>query len=517
MARKIEVLITADATQAEQEFDRAGQAARRYGNETQTATDKELRGITKVAAGRKSFGAFRAGATIVGSGFLAARTLQGTGAAIGQIAGETNQFATALGDAGDAAMALTTLDIAGFISAVGASSRRTRDSLDQYAAGITDVNSAEKDLQLAEAAAAMGFDKQAQAIRDQVQAAKLAKATTDALDFSQRQFNQTVIDGTNYLVAYKGAHDAAMNPTAQPQIYGGATADPRKRLPTQGLFLSPSERRENELIALQGTARVPLLRDRIKDLTAQREGVKLHANYARISNEIASTEAEIAAIKTSQNASDKAAAAAAAAEADRLRRDAAERARIQREAATAAEQRRQFQLIGLSPEGDQPTPTAANLRRQREQLQARLAGGETLPADLRRRWATVSKAVTGGIRDMKEPTRSAINDYFRTVRDALNQGDENLKPFATAGLNTNRIVSGLGLTARQARALRARLAGSTTAGRMLSPEGVGAYGMPINTTVYLDGQVVGRSTKRYLSKDSLRAPMQKRGPHAGRG
>lgn len=544
--RSIRVEITGDASGLENAFQQAGQSAQNFGRQVESrtrsvassfdpllekiretraradelsATLEKQRQADEAAAQQQQqrlamVGRLGAGFFAIGAGAGAAS------AALEAFNGEATDTSKALGDVSDFFNPANLIRPAGFFEAIGASAKRTREGLEQYAGSLKDVSQSSQALEVAQAASAFGFEKQAEMIRDSVDALKLAKATTEAMDFAQRQFNTTVVDGTAYLVAYKGAHDAAFlgSPTNLPQVYGGGTEDTRKRRPTQGLFLTPSERREDTLLGLEGTARVPLLNQRIAALKAEREGVTLHKNYARISREIAQTEQEIAAIKTAQNAADETARQAAKAEADRLAREAAARAKRQREARLAAEQARQFRLIGLSPTGDDPTPTIANLRKQLAQIRSRVAAGDDLPSKITNRFAGIAKALH---EDITPETRDAIAEFFRGIREEWKKGDDQLKPFATAGINTNRIVSGLGLTAAQARRLRARLAGATTGGQMLAPGGgsVGAYGMsvPVNTTVYLDGQVVGRSTKRYLSNDSLRAPMQKRGPHAGRG
>lgn len=280
------------------------------------------------------------------------------------------------------------------------------------------------------------------------------------------------------------------------------------------------------VLAIQTRRRDDLKRmlDNAKQLGWAQKKIDDYAKrYTAAQIAVIGTQKQIAANDKALRAAAESSARDAKATADANAAAARERAREAREAQAAAEQRRQFRLIGLSPEGEKPTPTPDNLRKQAAAIRARIKAGDTIPAELLRRLPTVEKALTGGIKNMTEETRKAIAEFFATIRGEWQKGekstDDLLKPFATAGLNTNAVVAGLGLTAAQNRRLRARLAGATTARKQLAPTAgtVGAYGLPIETTVYLDGQVVGRSTKRYLSNDSLRAPMQKRGMHAGRG
>ena len=192
--------------------------------------------------------------------------------------------------------------------------------------------------------------------------------------------------------------------------------------------------------------------------------------------------------------------------------------------AAKLEQARQFRLIGLSPSGGEITPTTGNLFKQLTQLDKSLVG-EDVPTKLTNRLAGVRKALAKGLGDLKEPTRAAIRDLFETIRSEFEKGTKEGGPLTkTTSINTNRILDGLGIGPEAERELRARLAGVNSAGRMLGGKqratgnfvGGPATVVQSNTTVTLDGEVVGRSTKRSSEKDSRRNPKQKVGPWAGR-
>jgi hypothetical protein len=258
---------------------------------------------------------------------------------------------------------------------------------------------------------------------------------------------------------------------------------------------------------------------------------RTHAGLVRNREQIARTEREIKGILEDQAKARSAAAEAAAREAEQRardaaarRREAAERAREARERAAALVQSRQFRAIGLDAAGGAVTPTVANLRKQLEQLSKNLVG-EDVPAKLTNRLAGVRKVLKGGFGTVTEETRKAIQGLFEAIRQEFDKGTKEGGPLTkTTSINTNRLLNGLGLGPEAERELRARLAGVNSAGRMLSGKrratgsfvGGPATVVQSNTTVTLDGEVVGRSTKRSSEKDKRRNPKQKVGPWAGR-
>jgi hypothetical protein len=124
-----------------------------------------------------------------------------------------------------------------------------------------------------------------------------------------------------------------------------------------------------------------------------------------------------------------------------------------------------------------------------------------------------------------EETRQAIREMFATIRGEL---DDGLKgPLtATSGLNTKKIIDGLGLDAVTAQEIRSRLSGFNTAGRALAGAtqsnfvpgaalgvGLGAIVVENHNTLEVDGEVVARSVTRSQQKTRRRNPQQKRGPN----
>jgi hypothetical protein len=208
--------------------------------------------------------------------------------------------------------------------------------------------------------------------------------------------------------------------------------------------------------------------------------------------------------------------------ADEAKELAREQARAAREQAKALEQQRQFRAIGLSPEGTDPTPTVENLRKQFDSLSKNVIG-QNVSSKLLSRLKAVGNALSGGIKDMKEPTRAAIRDLFDAIRAEFDKGTKTGPLTKTTGLNANKVLEGLGLSPEQEREARARLSSFNSAGRSLAgnrrPTGSFTGGAPITVEVHntttLDGETVGRNVTRTQQKQKRRNPKQKRGPRSG--
>jgi hypothetical protein len=532
MARKVDVEIDGDprglkrafaeSSQDAQEFSRdvgrANERIRRDNQETATSF-QNLRSQGRETLSGRGFRQAAGGAlAVVGGAYALTTALDAAGVAAGKFTGENSELTHGLNDAAKGFHSLLTLDAKGFFDATQGATQRSQKALADYDKGLTDANQSTAALKIATAAEAAGFDEAAGSIRRHVALLNSAQAATDALAFSQRGFNQTVIDGTTYLVEFKGAHDAAMNPTGQPQLYGAdAGKTGRKTL----VPLSPSQRRELDLIGQEGVERIPELSDRLRQLNGQME--HFNGNQEQrlaILTRIRETEKEIAGIYKTQADARKAAREAAERQAEQDRKEAQARAKKARELAAEREQARQFRLIGLSATGGEIIPGEGNLRKQLDAL----AGRDDIPSKLRNRFAGIRKALAepGGLTDK---TREAIRDFFRMVRQEVDKGDEDIAPYATKGLNTNQVLRGLSLSVAQRRALSNRLAGFNVHGRALNPgPGFGAYGAwfgkgggtTVEVPVYIDGQKVGHAVKRYSQRDGIHSPKQKRGPNAGR-
>jgi hypothetical protein len=215
----------------------------------------------------------------------------------------------------------------------------------------------------------------------------------------------------------------------------------------------------------------------------------------------------------------KAAAKQAADEAKEL---AKEQARAAREQAKVVQQRSQFKAIGLSPEGQDITPTVANLKKQFDSLSKNVVGKD-VSSKLLSRLKAVGNALAGGIKNMTPATRAAIQELFATIRAEFDKGTKTGPLTKTQGLNADKVLEGLGLSPEQQREARARLSSFNSAGRALAgdrrPTGQFTGGQPIviqnETTVNMDGETVGRNVTRTQQKQKRRNPKQKRGPRSG--
>jgi hypothetical protein len=186
-------------------------------------------------------------------------------------------------------------------------------------------------------------------------------------------------------------------------------------------------------------------------------------------------------------------------------------------------QARQFRALGLSAEGGDITPSINNLRKQLASLTARLATtGTSLSSKLKGQLAGIRKVLAGEFGKATVETRDKIKQLFDTIRQTFDQESRQGGPLTkTTSLNTNRILDGLGLSRDAEKELRARLsrfnsAGIASAGTSRTASTFPGAGAPIvvNTTVMLDGQRVGQSTKRFLANDRRHNPPQKRGPNS---
>jgi hypothetical protein len=199
------------------------------------------------------------------------------------------------------------------------------------------------------------------------------------------------------------------------------------------------------------------------------------------------------------------------------RRDAAERA-------AEALQERQFRAVGLGPTGAEIVPGVENLRKQLAALSKNVVG-EDVPKKLLNRLAGVRKVLAGGFGKVTEETRSAIKELFDTIRDTFDEETRKGPLTKTSGLNSNKILQGLGLDRNVEKELRARLSSFNSAGRSLSattrPNGMfvvpGRQPVVVesHTTINMDNDVVARSVTRSQQRTRRRNPAQKRGPNTG--
>lgn len=206
------------------------------------------------------------------------------------------------------------------------------------------------------------------------------------------------------------------------------------------------------------------------------------------------------------------------------RQEIAERAKA---ALQASRQASQFRQIGLTAEGSEVIPGVDNLRKQFESLSQRLVGSD-VPRKLQDRMRLVGKFLAKGAKDATVETRTAIRDLFREIRGTFDSEKKDITgPLTkTSSLNANKVLEGLGLGPDMERELRARLSSFNSAGKALAGGGnrpTGSFvvgsGAPVQveTTVVLDGEVVGRSVRKSNQKNARRNPRQKSGPNARSG
>lgn len=213
------------------------------------------------------------------------------------------------------------------------------------------------------------------------------------------------------------------------------------------------------------------------------------------------------------------------------RQDIANLQKEQRRRAASARQATQFRALGLTPEGDQSTPTIANLKKRRQQLIANLkAAGIDDPkvlAQLKR----AGDVLAGKFGKVGEQVRAAIDAMFDKIGESLTGGGKKKGPltkFAVVGVD--KLIENLGLTPEQVRALRARLSG-VGAGGTISSGGVGAFGRPVaggqqagvvaaQGGIVITGPITVISDdpdkfQRQLQRKARRRGTQTTGPHAG--
>jgi hypothetical protein len=478
VARPVYVEIIGDSRDLERAFDRSARSAQEFSRDLAVRTAGITAGVVALTQG-----------------------LEGAASASAALFGENAELSRGLAAASKGFSSLARGDFEGFMEATRAATERTRQSVDEYLKTITSTSQQSNALALAARLEAQGFEEAGAQIRSYLNELRTTEQT-------QRKFNQTMIDGQSALVKFTGAVDDLNRARGAAAIAAVPPTVP------EVAFLTPAQRTQIELIGQTGLQRIPELQQLLRDYNAElKTAIALGEDEYAIRSAIASTEAEIAAIREADRKARAAEAERLRREAERRQREAAERARRARELAKAREQARQFRLIGLGPTGEAPIPTIPNLQRQFAQLQARLARGETIPQKLLARFAGISKALRQKI---TPETREAINAFFGEVRDALNKGQQDLVPIAARAVNTNLILRGLGLSPDELRRLRYRLAGVTVGGKRLAGAAGAAGTQVVVSDVYMDGEKVGRSVRRSGQRSSIRSPTQKRGPNAGR-
>lgn len=180
--------------------------------------------------------------------------------------------------------------------------------------------------------------------------------------------------------------------------------------------------------------------------------------------------------------------------------------RLKREQTSAARiQASQFRALGLAADGSIVVPGVENLQKQLAGLKSK-----DLSSQVQSQLVRVGKVLSGSFGKVTRESREAIQNLFSTIRGEFDKGTKG--PLTkTTGLDTKKILQGLGLAPADERELRARLSRFNSAG-------VGNARAPVvesHVTVQVDGQTLGQVTTRAQQKTRKRNPAQRRGPNRG--
>jgi hypothetical protein len=515
--------------------------------------DKTNDSLERVAnQGGQSLGAFAARAALVGVGVTTAyqasrrlsAALETTGAEAQTTTGRLKNMGAALlqGDLIGAAQAAgkTASSYAELGDSALETSRKLRDIDDAMGEGSLSASKLADALD--ESGVASGkLVREAAALGGALRAADNA---TNALADSTARLGSVFVTTTGQAVVFKGAVDdlsglrgpggvdAINDALAQARAGGGfrQAAQPGNRVNANKQALAQAAGDLDELLRLQKKERDRLREAVQSKIGNEEERKKLEDAYVAAQANVISTgkaiqanaEASAKAAVASAEA-DRRAAEAAAKSAEAARKAAAERrkalALALAEAKAAAEQARQFRALGLTSEGNRPTPTIGNLLKQVTQI----SGRADLTSNQRGVLARIRKVLVDPIHKASEETRAAAKGLIEGIRDTfdkeLNRGGGPLTK--TTSLRANKLIEGLGLGPDQIRELRARLSSFNSAGLANAgttrPSGTfrGGPVTEVHTTVNLDGQVVGNSVTRSQQKDRKRNPVQKRGSRRG--
>ncbi len=231
-----------------------------------------------------------------------------------------------------------------------------------------------------------------------------------------------------------------------------------------------------------------------------------------------------------------AAAAQSQADADRSAAEAAKQRREEDEAAAKARRQQQreakqtslLKQLGLTAEGEKPTPGAGSLLNRALGLENRIKGTVLDTAKTRQQLQRIIRVLRQNFKNVGQRVRQAILQMLNDIAGAFEGGSAGRQgPLtATHGLRTAQIIKNLGLSQEQADEIQRRLAHATTGTRFLTGSGgtktmiPGQHGGPAEpfvvqsyVTVNIDGHKVANVVTRSQQKDKRRNPRQKRGQH----
>jgi hypothetical protein len=192
----------------------------------------------------------------------------------------------------------------------------------------------------------------------------------------------------------------------------------------------------------------------------------------------------------------------------------------QREARRA----KQFEALGLTADGQERTPGIGALRRRGRGLIDELRASGLDEDQVAKFVERISVIFTDQFDKAGRDIRQAILQLFQTINQALDQGSKQGPLTKTVGLNTKKLVEGLGLTPEQINELRGRAskfnsAGLAIAGTPTRTTG-GFVGAPppsidvdLKADLIVDGVRISTVVTKQQQKAARRNPPQKRGPN----
>lgn len=279
-------------------------------------------------------------------------------------------------------------------------------------------------------------------------------------------------------------------------------------LTTAGATVSESDNLrvlQQQLAAVRAQIRI---QGRTKDLLDQQ---------AEISAQIVVTQRGIA-----ESARSAAAEARVTAAAEKQAAEARMRAALQ--TALANKKADQFEQLGLTREGGQRVPGVGALSGRLATLREQVKGTFLDTKKTQAEFARIAAVLVQGPKKVGRDVRAAILQMLQDIFGALDQGGRQGPLTKTSGLNTKKILEGLGLSEQQIRELRGRLSSFNTAGRAPAgsqnlPTGGGVTGGLVvenYITVEVGGQKLTGIVTKEEQKRKRRNPKQKRGPNRNR-
>lgn len=195
--------------------------------------------------------------------------------------------------------------------------------------------------------------------------------------------------------------------------------------------------------------------------------------------------------------------------------------RQQREQADAARTATQFRALGLGPTGAELIPGAKALKAQLGNIADAVRGTFLDTGKTRSLLSQIRKVLSGGLGRVSEEVRAKVREMLADIDQQLKQSEERRTKFRPASVDS--VLSGLGLSPDEIRALRPRIA-QIGRGGTVPAAGVGAFGVavPAGGGVTITGPVsiypatgTADAIERELQKVRMRQSASRRGPHAG--